>query len=412
MDLIDRFLKYARICTTSSSISDRSPSTECQRDLAVILVEELKELGLEVYYDEEHCYVYGILKGNVDAPGIGFITHMDTSEDAPGKKINPQVVYGYDGKPIILKNGMVLDSNLFPDLKNHINKTLITSDGTSLLGADDKAGIAEVMTMLEYFATSNESHGDIAVCFTPDEEIGKDIDYFDYSKFPVKFAYTVDGLDLGEITYDNFNAASIFITIKGTICHLGQAKGVLVNSLTIANKLYSLIPDETPANSEGLEGYYHLLSMAGDELHTKMDFIIRDFDKENFQKRKRVFEDIVEQLNQEYGDRIDMKIVDTYYNMRETIDQNWHLVEKAEKAMKTLGVTSISSPIRGGTGGARLSFEGIPCPNLGTGGHNFHSYTEYVTLEDMLKTSEILIQIVKEYSCEKGSFTMKPKGRR
>ncbi len=409
MNILDRFLKYVKIDSSSISYSDKIPSTDEQRNMAKVLVQDLKDLGLDVYYDEEHCYVYGLLKGNVNAPGIGFITHMDTSEDAPGKGVNPQIINDYDGSSINLKNGVVLSKDTSPDLQKMISKTLITSDGTTLLGADDKAGIAEVMNMLEYFATNNDAHGDIAVCFTPDEELGKDTEFFDLAKFPVKYAYTVDGTKVGEITYDNFNAASIEIVIKGNITHLGWAKGILVNSLIIAHKLFSLIPNERPENTEGYEGYYHLLDIAGNETLTTMNFIIRDFDKQGFEKRKKVFIEAVQKLNAEYDNRISMTINDSYFNMREVIDENWHLVEKAKEAMRKLGVKPISEPIRGGTTGARLSFKGLPCPNLGTGGYNFHSCTEFVALEDMQKASEILIQIVKEYSLSKDEIRLEKK---
>lgn len=409
MDILDRFLKYVKIETTSSSLSNKVPSTKSQHNLARVLVQELEDIGLAVYYDEEHCYVYGILKGNIEAPSIGFITHLDTSEDAKGREVKPQITYNYNGEEIKLKNNVILSSDTYSNLKTIKNKTLITSDGTTLLGADDKAGIAEVMTMLDYFAKSNVSHGDICVCFTPDEEIGKDTEFFDFTKFPAKYAYTVDGKDLGEIAYENFNAASINITIKGTITHLGYAKGILVNSLAIAHEFYSMLPDETPSNTEMYEGYYHLLNIQGDESLTTMNFIIRDFNKINFEKRKSTFEQIVNELNKKYGDRISLKIKDSYYNMKEIIDKNKHLIEYAKEVMLDLGVNPIIEPIRGGTSGARLSFMGLPCPNLGTGGHNFHSYEEYITLEDMICTSEILIGIVKKYAKAKDIIERKRK---
>lgn len=409
MNILDRFLKYVKVSTPSASYIEEVPSTENQRDLAVILFEELKELGVEAYYDHEHCYVYGVLKGNIEAPSIGFITHLDTSEDANGIGVTPKIIHNYNGNLIELKNEIKLDSTRFPNLKTHIGKTLITSDGTTLLGADDKAGIAEVMTMLEYFVNTKESHGDICVCFTPDEEVGKDTDFFDFKMFPAKYAYTVDGKDLGEITYENFNAASINITIKGTVTHLGYAKGVLVNSLSIAHELYGMLPNETPSNTEGYEGYYHLLSMQGDESFTNMNFIIRDFNKESFEDRKNMFKKIITELNKKYGNRIEVEIKDSYYNMKEIIDENKHLVTFARESMDKLGITPISEPIRGGTSGCRLSFMGLPCPNLGTGGHNFHSYEEYITLEDMEKVSEILIEIVKRYARSKDILERKRK---
>lgn len=409
MNILNRFLKYVKISTPSSSYTDEVPSTKNQIDLAEVLVEELKDLGLEVYYDCEHCYVYGILNGNIEAPSIGFITHIDTSEDARGIDIKPRITRNYNGEEIKLKNNVTLNSDRYPNLKTIKNKTLITSDGTTLLGADDKAGIAEVMTMLEYFVTNNTSHGDICVCFTPDEEVGKDTDFFDFQRFPAEYAYTVDGKDLGEISYENFNAASINITIKGTIAHLGYAKGILVNSLAIAHELYGMLPNETPSNTEDYEGYYHLLSLYGDESKTDMEFIIRDFSKDNFESRKNTFKEIVKVLNQKYGNRIEIEIKDSYYNMKEIIDKNKHLIEYAKEAMLELGIIPIIDPIRGGTSGARLSFMGLPCPNLGTGGHNFHSYDEYITLEDMISTSEILINIVKKYAQSKDIIERKRK---
>lgn len=409
MDILERFLKYVKIETTSSSSSDLIPSTKSQYNLARVLIQELKDIGLEVYFDEEHCYVYGILKGNIEAPSIGFINHLDTSESAKGADIKPTITNNYNGEEIKLKNGVTLNSNIYPNLKEIKNKTLITSDGTTLLGADDKAGIAEVMTMLDYFTSTNESHGDICVCFTPDEEIGKDTDFFDFKKFPAKYAYTVDGTELGEIAYENFNAASINITIKGTISHLGYAKGILVNSLAIAHELYGMLPNETPSNTENYEGYYHLSNLQGDEETTVMRFIIRDFYRANFEERKNTIKRIINELNKKYGNRIEIEIKDSYYNMKDIIEENRHLIEYVKEVMIDLGVTPVIKPIRGGTSGARLSFMGLPCPNLGTGGHNFHSYEEYITLEDMISTSEILIGIVKKYAKAKDTLERKRK---
>lgn len=409
MDILERFLKYVKIETTSSASSDLIPSTKSQYNLARVLIQELKDIGLEVYFDEEHCYVYGILKGNIEAPSIGFINHLDTSESAKGADIKPTITNNYNGEEIKLKNGVTLNSNIYPNLKEIKNKTLITSDGTTLLGADDKAGIAEVMTMLNYFTNTNESHGDICVCFTPDEEIGKDTDFFDFKKFPAKYAYTVDGTELGEIAYENFNAASINITIKGTISHLGYAKGILVNSLAIAHELYGMLPNETPSNTENYEGYYHLSNLQGDEETTVMRFIIRDFYRANFEERKNTIKRIINELNKKYGNRIEIEIKDSYYNMKDIIEENRHLIEYVKEVMIDLGVTPVIKPIRGGTSGARLSFMGLPCPNLGTGGHNFHSYEEYITLEDMISTSEILIGIVKKYAKAKDTLERKRK---
>lgn len=400
MNLLDRFLKYIRIPTFSDSNSLASPSTDSQRILASILVQELKEIGAEVWYDEEHCYVYGCLHGNVEAPKLGFIAHMDTSEDAKGH-VNPQITYNYDGQDIILNENRVLKTLDNPDLLNHIGETLITSDGASLLGADDKSGIAEIMEMLEYYSNTKESHGDIYVCFTSDEEIGLASKYFDFARFPAQFAYTVDGLDIGEISYENFNAASVFIKVNGVVSHLGSAKGKLINALTVANKINALVPNEVPENTEGDEGYYHLHKLNGDFTRATMEYLIRDFDKDNLERRKEKFRLIIERLKKEYGNIFELNIVDSYFNMKDIISKHFHLIDYAKKTMESLEITPISKLTRGGTDGARLSYKGLPCPNLGTGAHNVHTIYEYITLEDMEKASKILIGIVKAYARDK-----------
>jgi len=352
----------------------------------------------EVWLDKEHCYVYALLKGIESAPKIGFISHIDTSEAVTDVNINPQIIKNYDGKSIQLNEKEILDVNKYPNLKEHIGKTLITTDGNTLLGADDKAGIAEIMTMLENVINNNIEHGDIFVAFTPDEEIGKGTKYFDFSKFKADFAYTIDGSNLGEICFENFNAATIKIHISGISTHLGTAKNVLVNSQLIANEIINLIPKEYPEITEGYEGYYHLDSIHGNVTDTKMKFLIRDFEKLGFEKRKKEFKKIVDNLNKKYNNCITIEIFDTYYNMKEIITKHMHLVENANKAMQKVKVNPITSPIRGGTDGATLSKKGLPCPNLGTGGHNFHGIYEYICLEDMEKVSEILVEIVKLYS--------------
>lgn len=401
MEVLDRFLKYIKIPTNSNSESGKSPSTDTQWNLANVLVEELKELNMdEVWLDEEHCYVYACLKGLDTLPKIGFVAHIDTSEAVTDINLSPQILKNYNGENVKLNENEILDVKIYPDLLNHKGKTLITTDGKTLLGADDKAGITEIMTMLENIINNNITHGDIYVAFTPDEEIGEGTRYFDFSKFKADFAYTVDGSDLGEICYENFNAATIKINIKGISTHLGSAKDVLVNSQLIANEIINLIPKEYPETTENYEGYYHLDTIQGNVTETKMKFLIRDFQKNEFEKRKQKFIEIVDILNKKYNDCIKIEISDSYYNMKEIISKNMHLVENAKKAMENINVQPVINAIRGGTDGAELSYQGLPTPNLGTGGHNFHGIYEYICLEDMEKTSDILLEIVKLYSKE------------
>lgn len=401
MKILDRFLKYISIPTNSNSETGNSPSTDSQRNLAKVLVHELKEFNLdEVYYDEEHCYVYAYLKGIQGAPKIGFISHMDTSEAVTDIDMNPQIIENYNGESVQLGKNEILDVERYPDLKNHKGKTLITTDGSTLLGADDKAGIAEIMTMLETLQQNDIPHGDIFIAFTPDEEIGEGTKFFDLSKFTPDFAYTVDGSDLGEISFENFNAATIKIEITGVSTHLGSAKNILVNSQMIANRIINEIPAEYPENTEKYEGYYHLDSIVGDVTNTKMKILIRDFDMDSFEKRKKKISQIVDTLNSEYNNCIKISITDTYYNMKNIISNHMHIVEMAKKAMENIGVTPLVQEIRGGTDGAEISAKGLPCPNLGTGGHNFHGIHEYICLEDMQKSSDILVQIIKLYVSE------------
>ena len=399
MDILERFFKYVSIDTTSDSSKLSTPSTKGQIKLAKLLIEELKEIGLDmIYYDDEHCYVYGMLKGNDDLPKIGFISHLDTSEDAIGKNIHPKIIHNYDGKDVKLNESVVLSTQVYPDLKNHIGKTLITTDGTTLLGADDKAGIAEIMNMLEYFSNSKDNHGDIFICFTPDEEIGMGTSHFDKKYFNPDFAYTVDGSSLGEFSYENFNAATATINIKGVSTHCGTAKGTMINAGRIATLINSLLPDEIPENTEDYEGFLHLEEITGSVTNATMRYLIRDFDKNNFEKRKQVLITIIEELNQKYNNCIELSINDTYYNMLEVINKENVLIENTLSSISNLGISPKVIPIRGGTDGTEISFQGIPCPNLGTGGHNFHSIYEYICLEDMEKASEILISNVKHFS--------------
>ena len=402
MNILERFLKYVSIDTTSDSSKTDTPSTKGQFKLASLLIEELKDLNIDmIHYDDEHCYVYGLLKGNDSLPKIGFVSHLDTSEAVSGKNIHPNIIYNYDGNDINLSNEVILSSKVYPDLDNHLGKTLITSDGKTLLGTDDKAGIAEIMNMLKYFTTSNEEHGDIFVCFTPDEEIGLGTLHFDKKYFNPNFAYTVDGSSLGEFSYENFNAATATININGVSTHSGTAKGTMINAGRIATIINSLLPDEIPENTENYEGFFHLVEITGNVNNATMKYFIRDFDKNNFEKRKHVLIKIIEKLNQKYNNCIELNINDTYYNMLEVIEKETLLIENTLKAISNSGINPEAIPIRGGTDGARISFKGIPCPNLGTGGHNFHSVYEYICLEDMEKASEILISIVKQFSKDK-----------
>ena len=398
MTLLERFLKYISIDTTSNKKSNSTPSTNSQKKLAYELLLELENLGLKCIYDSQKGYIYAVLEGNKTCPKIGFISHMDTSEEAKGNNIKPQMIYNYDGKDITLKNGKILSVKEYPDLLKHKGKTIITTAGNTLLGADDKAGIAEIMTMLEYFVNNEENHGDIYVAFTPDEEIGRSIEQFDLTKFPANFGYTVDGSCLGEICYENFNAASITIEIEGITCHYGYAKNKLVNSLNIATIINNMLPNERPENTEGYEGYYHLEEITGNTNHTTMVYIIRDFDKENFEKRKETFKKLAKTLEEQFNIKIKLTIKDSYPNMKEVIKGEMHLVDNAKKVIEEMNITPIFKPIRGGTDGALLSCKGFACPNLGTGGHNFHSIYEYAVLEDMEKCCNILIGIVKKYA--------------
>ena len=397
MKILKRFLNYISFDTTSNSNNEYNPSSRNQLEFAKILLNELHELNLDVHFDKEHCYIYAVLKGNPDLPKVGFISHLDTSEDACGKNIKPVITSNYDGNDLSLRNGIVLSSETFSSLKEKKGKTLITSDGTTLLGADDKAGIAEIMYMLEYFKNNNEEHGDVYVCFTPDEEIGLGTLNFDKKYFNPEYAYTVDGRDVGEFSYENFNAATATIKIKGVSSHCGSAKGVMINAGRIATIINSLLPEEIPETTEGYEGFYHLDELSGDVSNAKMKYLIRDFDKENFEKRKQILMGIVEKLNEKYDNCIEINIKDTYRNMKEIIDKYPFMVESTLKAISNVGITPEVVPIRGGTDGTDISFMGIPCPNLGTGGNNFHSVYEYICLEDMILAGEILISIVKEY---------------
>lgn len=401
MNILERFLKYVSIDTTSDSTKTETPTTKGQVVLADLLFKELSELNLnKVYYDKRHCYLYGVLKGNENLPKIGFISHLDTCEDAKGKNITPNIIPNYDGEDIKL-NYATISKDVYPDLLNHVGKTIITSDGSTLLGADDKAGIAEIMNVLEYFSKSTDDHGDIYICFTPDEEIGLGTLHFDSECFNPDFAYTVDGSSLGEFSYENFNAATATIKINGVPTHCGSAKGIMINAGRIATIINSLIPNEIPENTSCYEGFYHLDEISGNVSLATMKYLIRDFDKNSFNKRKELLIKIIDELNKKYNNCIQLDIEDTYSNMLEVINAERELIDETLKAISNLNIKPIVKPIRGGTDGTEISFLGIPCPNLGTGGHNFHSNHEYICLEDMEMCSEILISIVKQFSKEK-----------
>lgn len=393
MTVLERFLKYISI----PSPSNNGENYNTQRKISEVLREELIALGVQAYYDEEYCYVYGFLKGNIEAPSLGFISHMDTSLDADWN-VKYNILENYDGQDIYLENGLLLSNKQNPDLKNHVGKTLITSKGDSLLGADDKADIAEIMTMLEKLINSDTAHGNIYVAFTPDEEIGKSMTHFDMTKFNADYAYTIDGSSLGEISYENFYASDVFVTFTGINAHPGYAKNKMVNPIILLNEFISMMPNEFPENSDGYEGFYYLYNLSGDVSELKLKILVRDFDKEKLARRINVLKNIEFNLNKKYGNFVNIDVKERYKNMYEVIKDNMHLVEYACSAMEELDVVPLINPARGGTDGARLSFMGIPCPNLGTGGHNFHSVQEYIALEDMEKVCDILLGIVKKYS--------------
>lgn len=408
MSILERFLEYVSIDTTSDSSKTDTPSTEGQKTLAKLLIKEMEKLNLDnIYYDQQHCYLYALLKGREDLPKIGFVSHLDTSENAVGKNIKPNIIYNYKGENIILNDNIIISAYDYPDLKSHIGKTLITADGRTLLGADDKAGIAEIMQMLQYFSRFQDEHGDIFVCFTPDEEIGLGTLHLDKDYFHPDFAYTVDGCGLGEVSYENFNAATAIINIKGFVTHCGSAKGKMINAIRIATLVNCMLPEELPETTENYEGFFHLEEINGNVSKANMKYLIRDFSLENFEKRKQLLFSIVSKINQKYNNCVNLDIKDTYYNMFNIVNNKKDLIRNTLVSISNADVNSKVVPIRGGTDGANISFDGIPCPNLGTGGHNFHSVYEYVCLEDMQKTSEILISIVKQFSKNDNKKKMK-----
>lgn len=399
----ERFLEYIKINTKSDETTGTTPSTKEQLILAEKLYNELKELGLKDVKISEYGYVYATLEENSTKvlPKIGFIAHMDTAPDYSGENVNPKIVENYDGEDIKLNENCILSPKFSKELKNYIGQTLITTDGTTLLGADDKAGIAEIMTAIDYLINHPEiEHGDIKICFTPDEEIGEGADHFDVEGFGADFAYTMDGGRIGELEYENFNAAGVKVKIKGVNVHPGYAKNKMVNSIIIANEFMNSLPqDEVPEKTEGYEGFYLLSDVDGSVENTTLSYIIRDFFEESFEERKDKMKDIEKALNEKYGDGVvKVEIKDQYKNMKEKIEPVMHIIENAKEAMIEANVTPNIRPIRGGTDGARLSFMGLPCPNIFTGGENFHGKYEYIPVESMEKAVEVIINIIKRYS--------------
>jgi len=401
--IIDRFIKYITIDTQSDPTNPDFPSTEKQWDLARILVEDLKAIGMHEVTLDDNCYIMATLPSNVDhkVPTIGFISHIDTSPDYTGTNVNPKIHNNYDGKDIVLNEAenIVLSPDYFENLLLYKGQTLITTDGTTLLGADDKAGITEIMTAMEYLIQHPEiKHGEVKVAFTPDEEVGKGAHLFDVEKFGAEWAYTMDGSQIGELEYENFNAAGAKVTVNGKIVHPGYAKGKMVNSMLIANEFIAALPkNEIPQETEGYEGFYHLYSIAGEVEKTELQYIIRDHDMKLFEQRKADFQKAADTINEKLGsDLIMVEIKDQYYNMREKVEPVMHIVDIAEEAMKELGIKPLIKAIRGGTDGSQLSYKGLPCPNIFAGGHNFHGRYEYVPVESMQKAIEVIVKVAEK----------------
>ena len=406
MDAVERLISYLKIDTESVPDRDVIPSSEKQFDLAKVLEKELREMGVSDVRLDEHCYVYGKLPSNLSGeekaktPALGLIAHMDTSPSARGKNVNPRIVKNYDGTDIVLNEEEKLSPKIFPRLLEQVGDDLLVTDGKTLLGADDKAGVAEIMALVEHLQNHKEiPHGDICIGFTPDEEVGCGADIFDVKGFGADVAYTVDGGKLGGVEYENFNGASGKLKIHGVNVHPGSAKDKMLNSLLLAMEFNSMLPQFTPANTEGYEGFFHLCDMAGDESLTEMNYIIRDHDREKFEEKKRIFLDVAEKLNQKYnakGAFFEPEVKDSYFNMAEKVKDHMYLIDVAKTAFEKEGITPIVSPIRGGTDGASLSYKGLPCPNLSTGGDNFHGIYEYLNLNVFHKMIAVLIQITQE----------------
>ena len=399
-NILERFLRYVAIDTQSDDRCECQPSTAKQFDLQKLLQAELQVMGISAEVDE-YGYLMASIPSNVDktVPAIGFIAHVDTSPDCSGKDVKSQIVENYNGEDIVLNDerNIILSVDKFPELKQYHGKTIITTDGTTLLGADDKAGVAAIMYALNYIVEHPQMpHGDIKIAFTPDEEVGRGTEHFDVEKFGAKYAYTIDGGEIGELEYENFNAASADITIVGEGIHPGYAKDKMINALSVAIEIDNSLPKkERPQHTEGYEGFYHLVELSGETENATMKYIIRDHDMVAFEARKKTMQQVVDNLNTIYGgNRIKLTIKDSYYNMKEKVEPHYHIVEKAIKAMQQCGVEPKVKPIRGGTDGATLSYKGLPCPNIFAGGHNFHGKYEYLPLESMQKASEVILAII------------------
>ncbi|CAL2079364.1 peptidase T [Tenacibaculum sp. 190524A05c] len=401
--IIDRFVKYVTIDTESDPANPKFPSTEKQWDLARVLEQELKEIGMQDVELDENCYLMATLPSNIDydVPTIGFVAHIDTSPDFTGANVKPQIHENYNGEDIILneKENIVLSPSYFEDLLQYKGQTIITTDGTTLLGADDKAGVTEIVSAMEYLIQNPEiKHGKIRICFTPDEEVGKGAHLFDVEKFGAQWAYTMDGSQIGELEYENFNAAGAVVTINGKIVHPGYAKGKMVNSMTIASDFINTLPaDEVPERTTGYEGFFHLHTMEGKVEKTVLKYIIRDHDMNLFNERKELMLNAAKSINEKLGkDAIEVEIKDQYFNMKEKVEPVMYIVDIAEEVMKDMGITPLIKPIRGGTDGSQLSYKGLPCPNIFAGGHNFHGRYEYVPVESIMKATEVIVGIAQK----------------
>jgi tripeptide aminopeptidase len=401
--ITDRFLKYVTIDTESDPNNPAFPSTEKQWNLAHVLVEDLKKIGMQDIDLDENCYIMATLPSNVahKVPTIGFVSHIDTSPDFTGKNIKPQIIENYEGNDIVLKGekNSILSPDYFEDLLQYKGQTLITTDGTTLLGADDKAGVTEIVTAMEYLIQHPEiKHGKIRICFTPDEEVGKGAHKFDVSKFGAEWAYTMDGSQIGELEYENFNAASAKVSIRGKIVHPGYAKGKMINSIQIANEFIAALPaGEVPEKTTDYEGFFHLHDMVGSVEKTVLEYIIRDHDLDLFEKRKILMQKIAFDFNEQFGHvLIEVEIKNQYFNMKEKIVPVMHIVDLVAEVMVEKGIKPLIKPIRGGTDGSQLSFKGLPCPNIFAGGHNFHGRFEYVPVESMMKATEVIVGITEK----------------
>ena len=404
MDIVDRFLKYVSFCTTSDENTGMTPSTPGQMEFAGFLADELKSIGLKDVSLDSNGYIMATLESNLPSgsqvPVIGFIAHMDTSPDASGKHVQPRIVKAYDGKDVMLNEAenIVLETAKYPEILRYTGQDIIVTNGKTLLGADDKAGIAEIVTAMEYLVQHPEiKHGKVRIGFTPDEEIGQGADHFDVKAFGADFAYTMDGGAVGELEFENFNAASCKIHVHGVNVHPGSAYHKMRNSMRIAYQIAVMLPRfQTPEHTQDYEGFYHLIGMNGTVEETTLSYIIRDHDRTLFEYRKRELEHLVRKINTEYGEgTAEIEIRDQYYNMREKIEPVMHIIDLAKSAMESVGVTPVVKPIRGGTDGARLSFEGLPCPNIFAGGENFHSRYEYRPIPSMEKACQVILEIIK-----------------